>query len=79
MTGWFPQLAPSLSVIKGRRAVAVPQTAARLMSRSCCVDAARVQPVSDRSFPLTEIADASRLQESGGHRLDVEEPHLIPD
>lgn len=31
------------------------------------IDAAHSHPVIDRSFPLAEIADASRLQESGGH------------
>lgn len=31
------------------------------------IDAVQVQPVIDRSFPLAEIADAFRLQESGGH------------
>ena len=31
------------------------------------IDAVHSHPVIDRSFPLAEIADAFRLQESGGH------------
>ncbi|RTL22374.1 MAG: NAD(P)-dependent alcohol dehydrogenase, partial [Sphingomonadaceae bacterium] len=31
------------------------------------IDAVRGHPVIDRSFPLAELADAFRLQETGGH------------
>ena len=31
------------------------------------IDAVHGHPVIDRSFPLAEIVDAFRLQESGGH------------
>ncbi|WP_370306811.1 zinc-binding dehydrogenase [Sphingobium abikonense] len=31
------------------------------------IDAVQVKPVIDRFFPLAEIADAFRFQESGGH------------
>lgn len=31
------------------------------------IDAVHSHPIIDRSFPLAEISDAFRLQESGGH------------
>ncbi|WP_447761328.1 zinc-binding dehydrogenase [Sphingopyxis panaciterrae] len=31
------------------------------------VNAVHIRPMIDRSFPLAEIADAFRFQESGGH------------